>query len=88
MLRLVAPERVADEALAVLLEVGVEGQPVDRLHLFRTGEPVQRLNLLAQVEKQLGLRVRPVHKGIQDAVLFADEQPIAPRRARHEQGVF
>ena len=38
-----ALQRVADEALAVLLEVGMEGQPVDRLDLLRLREQVNRL---------------------------------------------
>src|SRR5947209_19742316 len=54
------PEGVTDETLAVLLEVRVEGQPVDRLDLLRPGEPLNGLDFLAQVEKQVRRGVRPV----------------------------
>jgi len=58
--RFVPTRDVTDEALAVLLKIGVEREAVDRLDLLGLGQQVERLDLLAQVEKQLGLGVRAV----------------------------
>ena len=86
--RLRALQGVADEALAVLLEVRVERQPVDRLDLLRLREQVDRLEFLAQVEEEVGLGVRLVGERVQHAGLLADEEPVAPRTAGDEQGML
>ena len=82
-----APQGVADEALAVPLEVRVEGQPVDRLDLLRPREQVDRLDLPGQVQEEVGPGVRVVGEGIEDARLLADEEPVAPGIAGDEQGM-
>ncbi len=85
---LLAKQGVADEALAVLLEIRVERQPVDRLDLLRVREQGERFDLLAEVEKEVCLGVRLVVERIQHAGLLADEEPVARGGAGDEQGML
>src|SRR5207247_878513 len=64
---LLAPQRVTDKALSVRREVGVEGEPVDGLDLFRLREPVDRPNLRTQIEEEVRFGVRLIGERIQHA---------------------
>ena len=74
-----AAQGIADEALAVPLEVRVESQPVDRLDLLRPREPVNRLELPGQVQEEVGPGVRVVGERIEDARLLADDETVRRR---------
>ncbi len=82
-----AAQGIADEALAVLLEVRVEGQPVHGLNLLRPREPVNRLELPGQVQEKVGPSLGVVGEGIEDARLLADDQTLPSGIAGDEQGM-
>ena len=82
-----AAQGIADEALAVPLEVRVESQPVHRLDLLRPREPVDRLDLPGQVQEEVGPGVRVVGERIEDARLLADDETVPPGIAGDEQGM-
>jgi hypothetical protein len=85
LLAILADQRVANVTVAILGELRVEHEAINRFDAFRARMRLELLKILGEIEKQFGRGIGPIGDGKNAPGLLGDEETIQPGSADAQQ---